>query len=113
LEKKSMARIAPRVTVFLVFLSVLSGCTMIQPVPGAEAVVVGDPFKIENCALRGSATASVVHKVGFLERLPEVVEDDLARVAANTAVELGGDTIVPQGAVSEGRRKFSVYKCRR
>lgn len=91
----------------------LSGCTMIPPVPGAEAVVVAEPWKITECESRGTATASVLHKVGFLERLPEVVEEELARVASNTAVELGGDTIVPQGPVVEGRRKFSVYKCRR
>jgi hypothetical protein len=106
-------KLSKRLAAFLALSVIQSGCTMIPPVPGAEAVVVAEPWKIVECESRGTATASVLHKVGVLERLPEVVEDELARVAKNTAVELGGDTIVPQGPVVEGRRKFGVYKCRR
>lgn len=108
-----MPKLSKRVFAALALSVALPGCTMIPPVPGAEAVVVGEPAKIVECESRGTATASVLHKVGVLERLPEVVEDELARVAKNTAVELGGDTIVPNGPVVDGRRKFSVYKCRR
>lgn len=108
-----MPKPSNHLSVFLALSVALPGCTMIPPVPGAEAVVVAEPWKIVECEARGTATASVLHKVGFLERLPEVVEDELARVASNTAIELGGDTIVPQGPVVDGRRKFGVYKCRR
>jgi hypothetical protein len=97
---------------FILFAS-LSACTLIPMKPGADKVVVSEESKVAACDNKGATTVSVIHQAGGFNRLPEVVADDLARLASNDAVDLGGDTIVPIGAVADGKRKFGIYKCRK
>jgi hypothetical protein len=96
----------------LVFATALSACTLIPTQPGADQVVVADESKVAGCEARGATNVSVIHEVGGFHRLPDVVADELARLASNTAVDMGGDTLVAQGPVVEGKRKFAIYKCR-
>jgi hypothetical protein len=91
----------------------LAACSMIPAVPGAATVLVTEAGKVTQCEFLGSTTVSVLHKIAGLERGVESVDEDLTKVAQNTAIESGGDTLVPLGPVSEGRRKFGIYKCRR
>jgi hypothetical protein len=86
---------------------------MIPMKPGADKVVVSEEAKVAACEARGATTVGVLHQVGGIPRLPEVVADELARLASNDAVEMGGDTIVPQGPVADGKRKFAIFKCRK
>lgn len=90
----------------------LAACTMIPPSPGAETVVVTEAAKVTQCESLGNTTVSVLHKIAGLERGVESVDEDITKVARNTAIDAGGDTLVPLGAVVEGRRKFGIYKCR-
>jgi hypothetical protein len=97
----------------LTLAAALSACTLIPMQPGAEQVIVADESKVAGCEARGATNVSVIHEVGGFNRLPDVVADELARLASNTAVDMGGDTLVPQGPVVEGKRKFAIYKCRK
>lgn len=69
------------------------------------------PDLTEGCQKLGSTTASVIDKLGFIERNEEKVERDLAALAKNSAADMGGDTIVPTGPARGGKQTFNVYKC--
>lgn len=104
----------PRITIASATLALaLAACTMIPMKPGADKVVVSEESRVAACEKKGVTTASVVHQVGGFNRLPDVVADELARLASNDAIDLGGDTIVPLSAVADGKRKFGVYRCRK
>ena len=39
------------------------------------------------------------------------VEEELLTLARNSAVEIGGDTLVAEGPPSQGAQRFRIYKC--
>ncbi|MEZ5503271.1 MAG: DUF4156 domain-containing protein [Halioglobus sp.] len=88
-----------------------SGCTWVDPVPGASNVTLVMPTHVSNCKPLGSTTSQVKDKVGFINRSDEKVAEELLTLAKNSAVELGGDTLVAEGAPNEGTQKFRIYKC--
>jgi hypothetical protein len=46
-----------------------------------------------------------------VDRGSEKVQDELITLARNEAGTLGGNTIVPDGTIEEGRQRFVVYRC--
>ena len=89
----------------------LAACSWVALSPGADTVRVMTASDVAQCKLRGSTTVSVLGKVGPIDRNPATVEGELAMLARNSAVELGGDAVVPAGPVDAGKRKFDVYRC--
>ena len=90
-----------------------NACSFVEKKPGAEAIVLADESAISQCEKKGSSTAKVIQRVGFINRMEEVVSEELVALASNTALELGGDTLVPLGMIIDGQRKFDVYKCKK
>jgi hypothetical protein len=91
----------------------LAGCNWVDLRPDAEGVAVADASSVANCELRGTTTASVLDRVGFIDRSTDKVQGELSILARNSALDIGGDTVVPTGRVENGKQKFAVYKCRR
>lgn len=96
----------------VLLLAGITACNVIPARPGAEHIAVAEESALSACERKGATTVSVLHRAGFVERTDAAIADDLARLAANDAVDLGGDTMAPLGPVSEGKRKFAIYKCR-
>ncbi|GIT20632.1 MAG: hypothetical protein CM1200mP40_03140 [Gammaproteobacteria bacterium] len=46
-----------------------------------------------------------------VERGGERLQDELIRLARNEAGDLGGNVIVPESVIEEGRQSFGVYRC--
>lgn len=92
----------------------LYGCTskLIEVRQGSEKVSVAESNQIAGCQSKGVATVSVLSSVGFINRSNEAVEDNLLQLARNSAVDMGGDTIVKGRVPAYGQRNFEVYKCR-
>jgi hypothetical protein len=92
----------------------LYGCAskLIDLRPGSEKVAVAEAKQIASCQSKGAATVSVLSSVGFISRSEEAVEENLLQLARNSAVDMGGDTIVKGPAPKYGQRNFDVYKCR-
>ena len=89
----------------------LGGCTWVRTDPGAEQVALATPAEVRQCQRLGQTTVSVRDRVTGVQRRAERVADELADLARNSAVELGGDTIVADGPVRDGQRRFNVYRC--
>lgn len=102
------------ITAMLPLLSGLSGCAsgLIGDRPGSNRVSLADANQVNGCQSKGKTIVSVMAKVGFINRLEEVVEADLYQLARNNAVDAGADTLVKGESQEFGKRTFDLYKCR-
>ncbi len=100
-----------RISVFILSLFLLAGCAWVKLTPGGEKVRVLSLSEVSTCKRLGQTTASVTDKVVGLKRQPHIVAENLEMLARNAAADMQGDTIVPQGAVVDGKRAFDVYRC--
>ena len=101
----------------LVRLSVLlgmaaaAGCTWIKLTDAGAAVAQGSSAQVADCTLVGTVSSSTQDRV-LLKRGRGKVAEELIVLARNEAATLGGDTIVPDGPMVDGRQDFRVYRCR-
>lgn len=95
-------------------IAVLGGCAsnLIQVREGSERVSVADASQVSGCESKGKTTVSVLTKVGLFNRSIEDVDANLLQLARNSAVDMGGDTIVKGDRPEIGKRIFAIYKCR-
>jgi len=102
------------IRLFIPFLFLFSACTWVEPTPMGQQINVLDQndAAVESCTKLGSVTSMVKHKIGFFSRSEEKVNLELTTIAQNDAAEMGGDTIAAEGPAENGRRSFSIYRCR-
>ncbi|NBB92957.1 MAG: DUF4156 domain-containing protein [Gammaproteobacteria bacterium] len=89
-----------------------AGCTWVKLERGAEGVRLVQPSMVTNCERLGTTTTSVRDRVAGVERSPGRIEAELADLARNSAWELNGDTIVADGPIEDGQRRYVIYRCR-
>ena len=65
----------------------------------------------EDCDRIGSTRAQTLGSVVGLERGAERLQDELSRIARNEAGDMGGNAVVPESLISDGRQSFGVYFC--
>ena len=97
--------------IMLLGIVAASGCTWLDPIAGASAVTLVQPSHVVNCQSIGTTISQVANKIGFVNRSDDKVTEELLTLAKNSAVEMGGDTLVAEGGPSEGTQKFRIYKC--
>ena len=90
-------------------LSALSACSFISPILGSESVVIS--YDTSNCKATGETTVQVLSKVIGIERSEETIADELNTLARNAAYEQGANTISPTGEITDGRRRYKLYRC--
>lgn len=95
------------------FLSLATGCTWVKLTEQGEKVYVVKANEVDNCKRLGTTEASGKDRVGFMERNEAKVAKELETLARNSAARTGGDTIVADGPVEEGRQIFIIYDCPR
>lgn len=101
--------------VWILFLSLLaSACSWVDLKPEAENVRVVSLEALDamsNCHKMGSTTVSVKADVASIARNAEAVRVELETLARNSAIDLGGNTVVPVSQVDKGKQSFVVYTC--
>ena len=90
----------------------LSGCTFVHMAPGAREVRVLASAPA-SCEKRGEVSVGVQDKVGFYERSPVQVRDELETLARNEAPGVGADAISPVGPPVEGEQRWAMWRCGR
>jgi len=100
-----------RVTLFLTVL-LLSACTWVKLNPAGEQVQVMSMEAVAGCKRIGKTTVSTLSRVAGLNRYQESMQDELNKLARNSAAELGGDTVVPISPIEDGKQLFAVYRCK-
>jgi hypothetical protein len=89
----------------------LHACTWVKSTPEGAKVRVAQASEIEKCERKGEVTASLKNRVGGFERKPGKVAGELETLARNEAATMGGDTVVAESLVKDGRQTFGVYRC--
>jgi hypothetical protein len=109
-----LSRIVLVSAVVLPLMTGLGGCssTLIGERAGSDRVSLADASQVGSCKSMGTTTVSVLAKIGFIDRAPEAVEDNLYQLARNNAVDAGADTLVKGESKKFGERSFGMYKCR-
>jgi hypothetical protein len=95
----------------LLLVGLAGGCTWVKTTAEGETVRVASAGDVDSCERKGKVTVSVKNRVAAVERKPTKVATELAALARNEAPGMGGDTVVPESAVAEGRQQFGVYRC--
>ncbi len=80
--------------------------------PGASAVrVIPAGAAPSGCEQRGEIAVSVKGKVGFYERNPLRVREELETLARNEGPGLQADTVQPLEEPHDGEQRFAAYRC--
>lgn len=88
-----------------------AGCTWVELKPEGEAVRVASGGEVGSCKRIGTATSVGVDEVGFITRSEEKLSEELQTLARNEAATMGGNTVVADSEIVEGRQTFVVYQC--
>ncbi len=94
-------------------LSLLGACTWVKLEPAGNTIrVAREGEDLSFCDRRGEITVSVKHNVGFIERNPMKVRDELETMARNEAPGMSADTVQALDEPLYGEQRFSGYACR-
>ena len=89
----------------------LQACTWVKLSDEGKKVRVLGADEVTGCTKLGKASVSLKSKVAGFDRSRKKVQEELEMLGRNTAVELGGDTIVPVTPIKDGKQVFDVYRC--
>lgn len=92
-------------------LLALAGCSFVQIEDGADDVRVVEPERAQDCERKGSTRVTTAQRALFIPRGEPAIEEDLDRLARNSAVELDGDTVYRDTEIEDGRATYEVYDC--
>lgn len=90
----------------------LGACTWVKATDAGAEVVVADGSGVNNCERKGEVESALKSRVGAFERNATKVAGELETLARNEAAKMGGDTIVAESNVRDGKQTFGVYRCR-
>lgn len=95
----------------ILIVIVLSSCAWVELTEQGKKVSVKTEDAIAACKILGETTVYLRDKVIGIERRKESVQEELQFLARNSAAKMGGDSIVANSEISEGRQTFKVYRC--
>ncbi|MGH1471883.1 MAG: DUF4156 domain-containing protein [Cellvibrionaceae bacterium] len=96
----------------LIVLSITAGgCTWVKLSEEANMIALVSKSDVMSCTKIGTTTSKVLDKVAFVKRSKTKQNEELTTLAKNEAVKMGGNTIVVDGELEDGRQKFLVYQC--
>jgi hypothetical protein len=101
-----------KLLIALILLPGFAACTWVKPTDAGAQVVVADSSGISNCERKGEVESVLKSRVGAFERNATKVAGELETLARNEAAKMGGDTIVAESNVRDGKQTFAVYRCR-
>ena len=95
----------------LALLTALPGCTWVKLTDQGSTVTLVESVA-SNCEKLGTTTSIGKADIASVDRSEEKVATELTTLARNHAATMGGNTIVPEGSVTDqGQQTFSVYTC--
>ena len=95
----------------VLFAGLLTACSWVETTPEGDSVRVAYADAVANCARKGNVNVSLKNKVAGIDRKANKVATELATLARNEGAIMGGDNVVAESPVSDGRQEFGVYRC--
>jgi len=83
----------------------------VQLTPQAQNVTVATPEQVAQCTRAGTANVMATDNIAFVNRSARQLQEDLLRLARNEAGDLGGNRIVAESPINQGRQTFGIYRC--
>jgi hypothetical protein len=109
--KNKWENIMKRAYLLLLSLALVSSCTWVKLTPQGEKVRVLSATEISSCKKLGKTVTSLKDKIAGIHRNKQKVEKEMQALARNSAVDIGGDTVVPVSDIKDGKQTFDVYRC--
>jgi hypothetical protein len=109
-SKESAMR--PYLLLVMAAAAALTACTWVPIEQGGKSVRVlpAGPAP-SGCQQQGEVVVSVKSKVGFINRNPLKVKDELETLARNEAPSAGANAVQAQGEPADGSQRFSAFRC--
>jgi hypothetical protein len=102
----------PRYTALIALCVSLSACgTWVQLTSAGLLVSVATPDAVASCTRVGSTTSNALSEIVFVERGSAKLQEELIDLARNQAGDMGGNRIVVETPIVDGRQSFGVYRC--
>jgi len=89
-----------------------TACTWVPIAPEGKAIrVIPAGQAVAGCEQKGEVVVSVKNKVGFYNRNPLRVQEELETLARNEAPSAGANAVQAQGQPVDGSQRFNAYQC--
>jgi dihydroxyacetone kinase DhaKLM complex PTS-EIIA-like component DhaM len=96
----------------LVIGGTLSACgNWVNLTAAGRLVTVATPTEVASCRRIGTSTSNALSEIVFVERGSAKLQAELIDLARNEAADMGGNRIVVESPITEGRQSFGVYSC--
>lgn len=89
----------------------LGACTWVPLATQAEAVRVRREGDVAGCERIGKTNTRTLERVAFIPRREKKILEELESLARNEAVDMGGNSVAPLGAMLGGEQRFGIYRC--
>ncbi|MFT5140828.1 MAG: hypothetical protein ACI9H8_000055 [Lysobacterales bacterium] len=89
----------------------MNACSWVKATPEAESVLVKTAEVTTDCERKGKVNVSLKDRIAGFDRKSTKVAKELATLARNEAAVMGGNTVVAESEVTDGRQEFGVYLC--
>lgn len=108
----SLRSLSMRLPIALLLLASLAACTWVPMAPEGKTVRVLPPGQAPaGCEKRGEVVVSVKSSVGFYQRNPLRVREELETLARNEAPGVGANTVQAMGEPVDGDQRYAAYQC--
>lgn len=101
----------PNVLIMSATLASMFACTWVPLTNEGQGVRILKESEVVDCEKIGKTRATTADRVVIFARTDRKVREELDALARNEAADMGGNTIVRIGTVSDGRQSFAVYRC--
>lgn len=96
----------------LVLGSTLNACgNWVNLTAAGRLVTVATPTEVASCRRIGTSTSNALSEIVFVERGSAKLQAELIDLARNEAADMGGNRIVVESPITDGRQSFGVYSC--
>ncbi|MDO8909843.1 MAG: DUF4156 domain-containing protein [Pseudohongiella sp.] len=96
-------------------IAALSACgassNWVQVTAEGAPVRLATTAEVANCTRVGSANVNAVDNIAFVQRGANRLQEELVRLARNEGGRLGGNRVVPESVIDDGRQSFGVFRC--
>ena len=89
-----------------------TACTWVPIEADGKAVrVLASGTVPAGCEQKGEVVVSVKNKVGFYNRNPLRVQEELETLARNEAPSAGANAVQAEGKPADGSQRFNAFRC--
>lgn len=102
----------PLTLLLLVSTLTLGACSSwVQVTAEGQGVRVATTQDIASCTRVGTANVNAMDNIGFVQRGAARLQEELISLARNEGGRLGGNRVVAESTIDEGRQTFGVFRC--